>query len=228
VVANHQSSRHQGPINSGCVVDRLLLLTRGRAPSMLLVVLMAAYQPLQYAAPYTAACSTVYGGGGKHMTRTGASCVSALVAFLVLVLPSTIVAVGASSEQLRPVIEWVQTEGAPSKINGRIAEGLGIRTRNEDGALTALPIIHKAFRLENGIVYSFGLAMINGRREVIMEHYTATEYRGWRMGEDGVISKTVAVSSAREITKNDGFTFEKEFDSVLDFFISRTSAAKSK
>ena len=158
-----------------------------------------------------AICSTVYDCGGKHMTRTGAFCISALVAFLVFVLPSTIIAVGASREQLRPIIEWVQAEGGPNTIDGRIAEGLGIQTRNESGALTALPIIHKAFRLENGVIYSFGLAMINGRREVIMEHYTATEYRGWRMGEDGVISKTVDVSSARKITKHDGFAFENEF-----------------
>lgn len=177
-----------------------------------------------------AICNAVVGcRGEKHMTRTGTFCVSALLAFLVFVLPSAIVAVGASREQLRPVIEWVQAEGGPNRINGQIAKALGIRTLNEGGVPTTLSITHKAFRLQNSVVYSFALAVVDGRRKVILEHYTSTEYRGWRLGEDGVVSKTVSVENdSSEIRQHEGLTFEKEFNLVLDYFISKASEAKSK
>jgi hypothetical protein len=159
------------------------------------------------------------------MTRTGTFCVSALIAFFVFVLPTTIIAVGASKERLRQVIEWVQREGHPNVIVGMFASALGIPTLND----ADLPIISKAYRTESGSIYSFALANVNGRQEVILELYNDVDYYGWRMSEDlEKVIKTVYADAAHNVTRRDGLASGIKFEQVVAAFFAKLSLVKSK
>jgi hypothetical protein len=53
--------------------------------------------------------------------------ISAITAFLIFLLPSTIVAVGASKKELQQIIEFVQREGKSSTMESEFLLGLEIK-----------------------------------------------------------------------------------------------------
>jgi hypothetical protein len=158
------------------------------------------------------------------MTRTGTFGVSALFAFLGLVLPSTIVALSTSKEELQPVIEWVQAEGIPNTLQIEVAEGFGLRP--------PIPYLSKTFRMDSGAINSFGVVTANGRREIILQRVgptsSSTQYQGWRMSEEGKVIKTVVVDKDGDLTTRDGLTDKDFFEMVLNFFLGKVRPEKSQ
>jgi hypothetical protein len=156
------------------------------------------------------------------MAHTGNFFASSLIAVMAFVLPS--VAVGASKEELRPVIEWVRTTGEPASIENLIAQALGIPTPNQG----KLPVIQLGYTFtDSGWTNAFSLAMVNGRREVILQRFNNKDdlYYGWRMSEEATVIKSLFVPHIGQAEWRDGLVFEKEFAAAIDIFLARVPKA---
>lgn len=148
--------------------------------------------------------------------------VSAITAFMIFLLPSTIVAVGASKADLPHTIERIQKVGTTKTVVNQLALALGIPAPN--GA--NVPILSKAYKMESGARYSVGLVTVNGHQEILLERYKQKGpdqfYYGWRMSIEGTVSKTLVVDDAGKITTNvGGLRFENDFDMVLNVLVKK-------
>lgn len=158
------------------------------------------------------------------MVRTAKFGISAITAFLIFLLPSTIVAVGASKEEVRQIIEFVQREGRPNTIPGAYLFGLDIiKTVGGPGA----PALTKIYKV-GADIHEFVISTVNGRREFIAMHYRGDFFQSWRLDDKGKVLNTVQVDDAQKVTKSSGLMYESDLASVLATILRKSAKAPIK
>ncbi len=123
-----------------------------------------------------------------------------------------------AKDALKPVVKWVESDGIPSSLPAGAAQLLGVGQANEQDLLTK----QIAYQLDaKPVIYTFDVAVVDGRAEYLMRRLTPEFNLIWRFTPDGEILNTISIlpGARRKVEANS--TYGNLFRESAEFFVSR-------
>ncbi len=103
-------------------------------------------------------------------------------------------------DDMAALTNWVGTQGRQNKLQGIVAELLGL---NEG---VDIPCLRKAYQDEHKVLYIFYLVPVNGGMKNVMVHMTSTHSMVWLVSDDGRIERAGEFSQAHSgVVPNDQY-----------------------
>jgi hypothetical protein len=127
------------------------------------------------------------------------------------------VANAAPSDDLKPVVDWVRSEGRQSGV-----AAVAVRLMGLPAAQTGdIPALQKAYRVDadNGAIYAFTLVPIDGRHELIVGRRSASDFVLWRVDARGNPISTVSVDADVKLVPND--QYREQCRKTIEYFLRK-------